>query len=162
MPFLPGDAADAQKKSGQADKEGLKGLATMPRRNNPSLLSIKSANRLIRVQAQTRLAQDASQIDFQGVSRSIIYAGRLKDADQPGPNTTALKRDALSFHGIMEHDPTKRWAEAAVAATTLSAFALMALPTVSRKVRRGTVSAKAWCSSALWCPSPVSSSETRM
>ena len=81
----------------------------MPLERKPSLLSIKSANRLIRGQAQTRLAQVASQVDL--------------DADQPGPNATALKRD-----GLMEHDPAKRWAEAAVAATALSFFALIALP----------------------------------
>jgi hypothetical protein len=71
----------------------------MPRERKPSLLSVKAANQQIRGQAQTRLAQDASQIDL--------------DADQP---LKRKLRNALSFHGLMEHDPAKRWAEAAVAA----------------------------------------------
>jgi hypothetical protein len=86
----------------------------MPRERKPSLLSVTSANQLIRGQAQTRLAQDASQIDL--------------DADQPGPNAIALKRDAF-----MEHEPAKRWAEAAIAATALSFFALVALPSGLKK-----------------------------
>ena len=92
----------------------------MPRERRQSLLSVKSENQLIRgqtqTQAQTRLAQDASQIDL--------------DADQPGPNTTALKRDgeARPEIDVMEHDPTKRWAEAAVAATALIFFALHIVP----------------------------------